>query len=139
EVESKIARLVDALERDDDSPEIRQRLVERRREREDSAKRLECLRRTQSLPQQEPTVEWISEQLENLSQVLHGDKPAAACALRALIGGQVLVHEIRDPNRKRFFVQGKFVIELGHVVRAIQDAVSNLEDAIDKPQDTRVE
>jgi len=118
EVDRKIDRLVDSIENGTSTPEIRERLAERRKERELLAKRLDELHRTTE-KEEEPTAEWVAVQLQNLAQTLRGGGPAAALALRSLVGGHVLVKEIQEPGRKRFFVRASFTIQSQHVLKTM--------------------
>jgi hypothetical protein len=79
-------------------------------------------------PAKEPTIEWIADQLKQLAGVLSGGGPAAALALRDLVGGQIIVREIRQPGRKRFFAQGRFVIRAARVCRTLNVAVPDREN-----------
>jgi DNA invertase Pin-like site-specific DNA recombinase len=110
EVERKLARLVDSIEGGNDAPEVRSRLAERRRERAALMQQLATLRPTEARPQPDPTIPWLAAQLGQLQEVLKAGGPAAAHALRDLVGGQVVVHEMHRPGRKRHYLQGRFVI-----------------------------
>ena len=67
----------------------------------------------------EPTVAWVREQLARLDEVLASPTPAAAFALQELVGGQIVVEEIRKEGRKRFFLRGKFSLEVGRLLTAL--------------------
>jgi DNA invertase Pin-like site-specific DNA recombinase len=110
EVDRKIARLVDSIEAGNDSQEVRARLGERRREREALSKNAEKLRTSAEQQPKEPTEEWVARQMTCLEETLQGGGPAAALALRNLVGGQITVQEIREPGRQRHYIQGRFVI-----------------------------
>ncbi len=77
------------------------------------------MRRKEAQAPPEPTRAWLIEQLGQLHDVLSGKTPAAAIALRNLVGGRIVVEEIREDGRSRFFLRGTFQIELGQVVKAI--------------------
>jgi DNA invertase Pin-like site-specific DNA recombinase len=111
EVDRKIARLVDSIEAGNDSQEVRARLGERRREREALSKNAEKLRTSEEQQPKEPTEEWVARQMTCLSETLQGGGPAAALALRNLVGGQITIQEIREPGRQRHHMQGRFVIQ----------------------------
>jgi site-specific DNA recombinase len=108
DVESKIRRLVDRIENGYDDPDVKRRLDERRAERRDRVKQVERLKRANEVRGPEPTEEWVHEQLRHLGERLNGCTPAAAYALRDLVGGKIVVTEIRVPGRKRFHLQGRF-------------------------------
>lgn len=105
EMEVKIGRLVDAVESSaEPDPDIRQRLVDRREERRQLRERLNLLTQRPVVTPQEPTREWVVEQLRELHVVLRSGTPAAAHALAALVGGRIVVHEVSvDGERRRFF------------------------------------
>jgi site-specific DNA recombinase len=119
EVDHKIGRLVDSIENGNDMPEVGHRLLERRKERASLVKTLEELNRTETLQPPEPTMQWVAENLGHLAEVLAAGGPAAAHALRNLVGGHILVHEIREPGRQRFYMQGKFVIRSVQVLKSL--------------------
>jgi hypothetical protein len=52
----------------------------------------------------------VDEQLRHLGGVLCNGSPAAAHALRALVGGQIVVTEIRQPGRERHYLRGRFTV-----------------------------
>lgn len=116
DVERRINRLVDQVENGVDDPSIRNRLAERREERRTLSKRRDVLRRSNTQPRHEPTEDWLREQLQNLGETLRDGNPAAAVALRDLVGGAIVVTEIRCEGRKRFHLQGRFTIRSVAVV-----------------------
>lgn len=61
----------------------------------------------------------MDEQLRNLADVLTGSTPAAAHALRNLVGGSVVVTEIRQPGRERHYLQGRFAVTVKAVVERL--------------------
>jgi transposase len=118
DVERKIAHLVDRIEAGTDFPDVRARLAERRNERQALEKRLDRLNRTEDrLP--EPTPSWVAGQLTRLAEVLSAGGPAAAHALRELVGGQVAVREMRQPGRKRHHMQARFVIRSVQLLKSL--------------------
>ncbi len=120
EVTRKIGRLVDQVENEDHpDPDLAERLAERRGERQALEAKLDGLRRKAEHRPQEPTMEWVQEKLIQLDQVLSEPTPAAAFALRELVGGQIVVDEVRTEGRKRFFLRGKFTIGLGQVLKGL--------------------
>ncbi len=64
----------------------------------------------------EPTEAWAAEQIQCLAATLSGGGPAAAHALRDLVGGKIFVKQFERPNRKRHYLQGRFAIRLASVV-----------------------
>ena len=120
DLDRRIERLVDRIERGLDDPDVEHRLGDRRSERRKLRKRVEKLQQANEHCGPEPTVEWVQERLRDLSDTLRGDAPAAAYALRDLLGGQIVVAEIRDEGRQRFRLQGCFRL----TACAIADAVA---------------
>ena len=119
EVDQKIGNLVDRIEAGHGGPELDQRLTKRRaekRELTDRVERLECADHGQPA---EPTEPWVAEQLRNLSTLFLEQTPAAAHALRHLVGGRIVVTEIRQPGRQRYHLQGRFTITTGTVVASL--------------------
>jgi DNA invertase Pin-like site-specific DNA recombinase len=130
-LDRRIARLVDQVENGElsDVPEIKLRLRERCAERDQRAAELEQLRAKESRAgdvEQEPTAEWVAQQLANLSDLLRAGTPAAAYALRDLVGGQIVVEEIREPGKKRHYLRGRFTIRSNSVAKV---ACTSLADA----------
>ena len=118
EIERRIDRLVDQIEDGLDDANVKQRLADRRREKEATLRDINKLRNaTQSRPP-EPTPEWIDEQLGNLHKVLTSGTPAAAIALGNLVG-DVVVSEVSRPGRKRPFLRGEFGLRARSVVNDI--------------------
>jgi len=123
-VEQKIARIVDQIEDGLDDPDVKNRLAERRREKEQLARNIAKLRTATTSRPPQPTPEWIDEQLRNLHGVLSTETPAAAIALANLIS-DVLVSEVLRPGRKRPFLRGELVLRTQSVVNAINGALGS--------------
>ena len=119
ELERKIARLVDQIEDGIDDPAVRERLKDRRTERRSLVKAVEKLRRFDETRGPEPTAEWVEEQLAQLGQTMNGDTPAAAIALREIVGGEIVVEEIRKEGRQRHHLRGRFTIVSSSLSRAV--------------------
>jgi hypothetical protein len=131
-IESKITALLDQIEdRQGDSGVIQKRLNERLVERQRLEQKLAALSKSGGGLDAEPTLEWVEKQLLDLTTVLGQAAPAAAHALRALVGGQILVEQIKRPGRKRHFLRAKFIIDVTGVLQslAIPGAVSPVEPA----------
>ena len=132
-VDRKITRLLDLMENEDgtNDPDIKRRLGERRAERRELATELDRLkgkelRTAEGQPvDKEPTAEWVAQKLENLAEVLKEGSPAAAHALRELVGGQVAVEEIREPGRKRYYLRGRFTIKSQSLAKVVMPALAN--------------
>jgi len=121
EAERRIRRLVDALEDDEsDSGEIRARLQERRAELETLKSRRDRLSASVGAVPAEPTAEWLLSKLQNLTKILHSATPAAAFSLRDLVGGQVVVTEVKRPGKQRHFLRGRFVLRDGAITALLR-------------------
>jgi site-specific DNA recombinase len=116
EVERKITRLLDLAEESSKDPDILKRLADRRAERPPLVKEVERLKQATETATPEPTETWVGEQLHHLSIVLSGGGPAAAHALKDLVGGKIFVKQVERPGYKRHLLQGRFTIRLASVV-----------------------
>jgi hypothetical protein len=65
-----------------------------------------------------PKREWIEEKLGHIHHVLKSGGPAAAHALRALVGGKIVVTEVRRLGKKRHFLRGQLELRMGAVALA---------------------
>jgi hypothetical protein len=110
-VEAKISRLVDQVENGTAAPEMADRLAQRRAEKKVLQERLNRARRAEERDQSPPTEAWVEEQLRHLHTLLFGGGPAAALALRQLVGEQIVVEEVKHPDRKRHFLRGTFTMQ----------------------------
>jgi DNA invertase Pin-like site-specific DNA recombinase len=118
DVDLKITRLVDRIEKGDNDPDICRRLEERREERRQLIRRRDQLQQSQISQQQAPTEDWLRGQLQQLDRVLHEPTPAAAYALRDLVGGSIVVTEIKTEGKKRHHLRGSFTLRTAAVARA---------------------
>jgi len=130
DLNQKIKRLINSLEdQDDPDPEVRQRLADRRAERQTLEANLERLRKSTNIMPTEPTAAWIDTQLNSLHDVLSSATPAAAHALRDLVGGAITVEEIKRPGRKRHFLRATFTLKSSVLVTNMaQPDVASAED-----------
>jgi hypothetical protein len=115
----KIEKLVDAVENGMDDPGIKARLTDNRQKRRNVDEKVKRLNRSEDQRGPAPTLEWVRQSLGELGERLRTDEPAAAYALRDLVGGVIEVTEIRRPGRKRHHLQGRFVITSVTVAAAI--------------------
>jgi site-specific DNA recombinase len=118
DVDQKIARLVDRVEKGDNDPDICRRLEERREERRQLIRRRDQLQQSQISQQQAPTEDWLRGQLQQLDNTLHEPTPAAAYALRDLVGGSIVVTEIKAEGKQRHHLRGSFTLRTAAVARA---------------------
>ena len=119
EVNRKIEHLLDQVEAGHAPPELHERLASRRAEREQLLRRRQQLIQTQEACLPEPTAAWVVEQFRHLQEIMATGGPAAAHALRALVGGAIEVHEIRAEGKRRFYWQGRFRIVTASVLRCL--------------------
>ena len=125
DLDLKIGRLVDAVEQGAADPDVNKRLEERRAERRELQKDLDSLQNARDAQRKAPTKEWLQEQLQSLHVVLQDPSPAAAYALRDLVGGEIKVTEIRLPDRQRHFLRGEFIIRGSSIVKALSNSGSD--------------
>ena len=125
EVERKITNLLDRIEAGHGGPELDERLSQRREERRGFAERVERLSQVDENRPPQPTASWVVEQLGKLNEVLRNATPAAAHALRDLVGGVIVVDEIREPGRKRFYLQGRFTIASSEIATTLPGSTSH--------------
>lgn len=67
-----------------------------------------------------PTREWVESRLADLRTVLSKSEEAAAIALRQLVGGKIVVSEIKRPGRKRHYLRGRLELRLQVLAHAIE-------------------
>ena len=106
-------------------PELESRMEVLRSERERLQLALNTLLAKGQQQEGPPTREWIEKQLGRLHEVLQDRGPAAAHALRALVGDKIVVSEIRRPGRKRHFLRGLLELRLGAMAQAIEVQVDD--------------
>jgi DNA-binding CsgD family transcriptional regulator len=119
DVEQKIANLVDRIENGRGGPELDERLAQRRAEKRELTERVKRLEAADQNRRPKPTEAWVEEQLRQLGDALSNGSPAAAHALRDLVGGQIVVTEVRQPGRERHYLQGRFTITSMAVVTGL--------------------
>jgi DNA invertase Pin-like site-specific DNA recombinase len=115
EIDQRVARLLDEIEAGRGGPEVENRLAARRQERQQLLQQRQRFERQEPAEATPPTREWVTEQLQSLHKVLTGGGPAAADALRNLIGS-VVVTEMQQPNRRRKHFRGVFRIAVASVL-----------------------
>ena len=134
EVNRRIAMLV-ANSEQQIVPELESRMVELRTERQ----RLQAdLKQLGDGDQADgpPTKAWIEEKLSGLHLIMDNRGPAAAHALRALVGGKISVQEVRLPGKKRHYLRGRLELQLRAVAESIGARVNDELDS--KPHCTEV-
>lgn len=119
-VEQKIARLVDQIEDGQVDAAVRERLLQRRKEREQLQRQQDQLRQSVTKPSHPPTPGWVEERLQELHTVLTGGGSAAALALRDLVGGAILVEEVKPPDGRRS-LRGTFTLDTTAIAAELLD------------------
>ena len=119
DIDRKIECLVDRIENGDKDPAIKERQSQRRSERRDQLKVVDGLRKANEHTLPEPTEEWLRAELRQFGEDLHTDTPAAAVALRDLVGGKIVVTEVKQEGRKRYDLQGRFTIKAAAIATAL--------------------
>jgi site-specific DNA recombinase len=119
EVDQKINNLLDRMEAGRGGPELDERLAKRRAEKRELADRVQRLQRADDYRLPEPTLTSMAEQLHDLGVLFTHPSPAAAHALRNLVGGGIVVSEIRRPNYQRHYLQGRFAITAAAVAACL--------------------
>ncbi|MEX2309734.1 MAG: recombinase family protein [Pirellulales bacterium] len=114
-------------------PELEARMKVLRDERLRLQSELKILLAKGELGEGPPKREWIVRRLEKLHEVLKAGGPAAAHALRALVGGKILVTEIRRPGKKRHYLRGRLELRLRAVADAIGAKIDHEADADEHP------
>ena len=117
DVTRRISTLLDNAEQQR-IPDLDRRLAERQSQREELIMTLTRLDGDQQRLDKPPTREWIEEELAMLHLRLNAGGPAATHALRALVGGKMVVTEVRRPGRKRHYLQGRAQLRLYAVAGA---------------------
>jgi DNA invertase Pin-like site-specific DNA recombinase len=119
ELNHKIERLIDLIE-DGAAPEgVQRRLDQRRAEKQVVERRVGELERDEWTRFPEPTEAWVVERFQALDKLLRGSGPAAALALRNLVGGQIVVHKVERPDRCRHYLRASFKIRTANLLQAI--------------------
>jgi len=119
DIDRKLQRLVDCIENGDDSPEITQRRSERLAQKAVLGQRLKKLKEDARQHPQEPSEDWLRSQLAHLGETLRNGTPAATQALKALVGGKIVVEQLQKPGMESFFWRGTFKLSVHHVAHSL--------------------
>ncbi len=129
EKKRQIERLVNSIESGQADPDINERIALRRREHDDLVRRFQILNRKRYQTAKPPTEEFLREQLQKLDELLRrANTPAAALALKSLVGGAIVLEEIRNPNGRGGYFRGRFVFStfaLEQTVRSLDVEMSS--------------
>jgi DNA invertase Pin-like site-specific DNA recombinase len=128
EVEGAIQNLIANCEKGV-VPELEVRLSELRVDRDTYRAEQQQLIADEESMKGPPTRAWIEEGLSNLRSILSAQGPAAAHALRALVGGSIVVTEVHRPGKKRHYLTGRMELRLVSIGDAVgvQLAASDLD------------
>ena len=119
DLDQRITTIADLLERGEDSIALRRRLDERESERKELAVDLKRLEDADGHRGPPPDAAWITAKLQSLDSILGGACPAAALALRKLVGGAIQIEEIKREGKQRHFLRGTFAIKTANLGQAI--------------------
>jgi site-specific DNA recombinase len=137
ELDRRIANLLDQVEEGHAPSDVRDRLQARRDERAQLVRQIDKWQRQVAQKPQALTTEQVDDGLKNLHRVLLSGTPAASIALGNLIG-DVVVHAITRPGRKRPFLRGEFVMRTARVADALNGTQPD-EREIDVPEQAGAE
>ena len=112
ETKMRIERLVDDIENGKGDDALSARLKLRRNELRELESAFETSRRAAPVIESAPTREWVVQRPGDLHAHLASGEPAAAIALRKLVG-EVVLEEMPPVRGKRKFFRGTFEVKLG--------------------------
>lgn len=125
EKQRQIDRLLNSIENGDAGADVNERITQRRREHEELTRRRKLLETKRTEIGKAPTEEFLREQLQQLGELLHrANTPAAALALRSLVGGAIVLEEVRHPDDRGGYFRGRFVISTLALQRTVQRLTS---------------
>ncbi|HWL11325.1 MAG TPA: recombinase family protein [Planctomicrobium sp.] len=133
DVERKIQRLMDSIENGDNSPDIAQRRAERQAEKSELSLQLKRLQAESKSHPEAPTPEWLRARLAHLGETLRSGTPAAATALKTLVGGQIIVEHVPKPGRKSYW-RGTLNLHAETIGAAISLPSTGLNSSESSPQ-----
>jgi hypothetical protein len=125
EAERRIERLLDSLEDGPEDEDVQKRLEKRRTERDAAKQKLQELDRCCPKSIGEPTLDWVRERVDALADTLRCECSGAS-ALRDLVGGRIVVEEVRQPGKKRHFLRGRFTIRTAKIVAVVDPALERV-------------
>lgn len=110
------SNLINLIEQGENDPDVRERLKQRRLERDDLQRKLDVIVKRQSSTILMPTADWVDQQLAQLAAALGTGTPAAWSALRQLIRGPIIAKPVIKPGGKRGYIRAKFQFRTGAIV-----------------------
>lgn len=119
DLDRRIEKLMDQLEEVEESAaaHIKRRIAQREVKRRGLEAELRELPAISDHPMAKPDGPWADQRLGCLAGLLAKGGPAAAHALRELVGGEISVTEIQRPGRKRHYLRAQFSIRVASLVR----------------------
>ena len=114
---------------------VSERIAQRRREHDELDRRFRMMNRKRDEIAKPPTEDFLREQLLKLDELLQrADTPAAALALRSLIGGEIFLEEVRNPDGRGGYFRGRFVTS----TFALEQTLRNLDAETSSPSTSDV-
>ena len=137
EAESRRENLLRIAEDGDGDPDIKKRLAERRREIHQLRDRIQRMESRQPVANSIPTRESLATDLQNLAERLQGSEAAAGEVLRRLLGGRIVVEEVKPMGSRHGFLRGTLQVRVYDVSQAINRG-TDMNDAESSPFISRV-
>lgn len=119
EIKGKQKNILDRMEDGIVDDCVNERLKKHSDDLQEMVRKRDDLLRSDETRMPEPTIDWLQQQLDNLGACLREITPAAAYALRDLVGGRIIVREIPREGRKRCQMRGEFTLTVGAVAATV--------------------
>ncbi len=130
DLERRRDRLLDEVETGKRVADLVTRLESREHEIQELREQEAGLLRHQNESDEPPTEEWLRGQLRQRGTVINEKTPAAAYALRDLVGGSITVHEVRREGRQRHYLRAVFRLQ----TTSLAESLGLLHEAGDRLQ-----
>lgn len=112
EAETRRDNLLGLAEDGDLDPDLKKRLGMRRQEIRELRDRLQQFESNQHVAESVPTRESLMADLENLAERLKGSAAAAGEVLRGLLGGKIVVEEVKPEGARHGFLRGTLQVRV---------------------------
>lgn len=119
DVELRRENLLRLAESGDPDPDLKARLAERRREARDLCDRLQRIESRQRVTYSTPNRDTLVVDLQNLAERLRRSGAAAGEVLRRLLGGRIVVEEMKSTGSRHGFLRGTLQVCVYDVSLAI--------------------
>jgi hypothetical protein len=119
DIELRRENLMRLAEKGDTDPDLMKRVAERRREAQDLRDRLHQIEASQTVTPSKLTRESLVDDLKNLSERLRGSETDAGEVLRRLLGGRIIVAEVKTEGSSLRFLRGSLQVRVYDVSQAI--------------------